>query len=418
MEREVGHVPLAQITGAVRNPKRHDGTGIAASIARFGLGELPMLDERTGRLVAGHGRIDQLAAMHAAGQPPPDGIQTDEHGGWLVPVIRGWASGSDAEADAYLVASNQLTVAGGWDEPELAALLAGLAAADATLLAVTGLGEDDLDRLLDRAGVRAVVSQVRGKDARAAGEAVSTAGDVWLCGPHRVACGDATDPGTLALAAADLEPGIVYTDPPYGISCVNPNGEIGSNSALYMPVTGDGTPDTAAAAFALLSAVYPAALQVWWGANHYAGTARLPDTRCWLIWDKDNAATDFADAELAWTNHPGSARLLRHRWNGLLKASERGIPRVHPNQKPVALAVWAFGVIDPKTGRKVVMDVFAGSGSTLIAAHETGRTAVLVEYEPHYVDVICARWQQLSGVKPVLEASGQAYDFTAANTPT
>ena len=73
----------------------------------------------------------------------------------------------------------------------------------------------------------------------------------------------------------------------------------------------------------------------------------------------------------------------------MLRASERG-KRVHPTQKPVALAEWAFSVIDPKSERKLVLDTFAGSGSTLIAAHNTGRAAALIEIEPAYVDVIAA----------------------------
>lgn len=109
--REVAYMPLAEIVAAPRNPKRHDHTGIQASIDEHGLAELPLLDERTGRLVAGHGRIDRLAVMHAAGQDPPDGVNVDPaSGAWLVPVIRGWSSRSDAAAEAYVIASNKLTM--------------------------------------------------------------------------------------------------------------------------------------------------------------------------------------------------------------------------------------------------------------------------------------------------------------------
>jgi hypothetical protein len=140
-------MPLPLIEAAPRNPKRHDAAGIRVSIERHGVAELPLLDERTGRLVAGHGRCDQLAAMHRAGQDPPDGVQVGADGIWLVPVLRGWASRSDAEAEAYVVASNKLTMNGGWDTTELPDILTDLA--QQGLLGLTGFDEDELAKLLD-----------------------------------------------------------------------------------------------------------------------------------------------------------------------------------------------------------------------------------------------------------------------------
>lgn len=185
-------------------------------------------------------------------------------------------------------------------------------------------------------------------------------------------------------------------------------------STRYPAFAGDDSPDTAVAAFGTLYERFPKARHVWWGGNHYAASAGLPDSSCWLVWDKENGATHFADAELAWTNHGGAVRMFRHQWNGMLRASERGKgSRVHPTQKPVALATWAFGVVDPGGKTETVLDAFGGSGSTLIAAHETGRTAYVVELAPAYVDVICRRFQQHTGTKPVLEATGEPHDFIA-----
>lgn len=221
---------------------------------------------------------------------------------------------------------------------------------------------------------------------------------------HRLLCGDATSPDDLARVTEGLGTvGIVYTDPPYGISAVPKDGGVSrgklATAAKYMQVAGDETTETVTDAFRLLMAEFPQAMHVWWGGNHYAASAGLPDSSCWLVWDKDNHGNDFADAELAWTNHHGAVRMLTHMWNGMLRASERG-KRVHPTQKPCALAEWAFSVIDPKAERTVVLDAFAGSGSTLIAAHQTGRTAALLEMEPAYCDVIAARWEQATGIKP------------------
>lgn len=144
-QRRIEMMPLASISGASRNPKKHAKDDIAASIGRFGYVEPCVFDERTGRLVAGHGRIESLRAAKGKGDSPPQGVETVD-GEWLVPVLRGWASRSDAEADAYLVASNQLTTKGGWDDAELASLLDGLE--KQASLEGTGYTPDDVEDLL------------------------------------------------------------------------------------------------------------------------------------------------------------------------------------------------------------------------------------------------------------------------------
>lgn len=260
---------------------------------------------------------------------------------------------------------------------------------------------------------------------------VTRHGDLWLLGPHRLLCGDATNPDQLATAVGDLTPGIVYTDPPYGVSVVKSGrvgaagpfggvqktrGKVGVSviaaAADYPVITGDDSTDAAADAFRLLSGTYPNIPHTWWGANYYTDAVPLPGASCWLIWDKENDGNTFADAELAWTNHDGPVRIFRHQWQGMIRASERGSKRVHPTQKPVALAVWAFHQIKAPPDAPV-FDVFAGSGSTLIAAHQTNRPAVLMEIEPAYCDVICRRWQEHTDIPPILATTGQAHDFTS-----
>ncbi len=150
--RRVEYMPLAEVRPALRNPKKHDAAGLTASIGRFGVAEVPLLDERTGRLVAGHGRVDQLTAMCAAGQQPPDGVRVDGNGRWLVPILRGWASRSDHEAEAYLVASNSLSSLPGWEDEGLAGILSDLRDVDPDLMTLTGYDDDSLEELLTRAG--------------------------------------------------------------------------------------------------------------------------------------------------------------------------------------------------------------------------------------------------------------------------
>src|ERR1039458_6034230 len=136
-------------------------------------------------------------------------------------------------------------------------------------------------------------------------EPVTRPGELWLLGPPRLLCGDATSPGDLARVMEGLgTPGIVYTDPPYGVDVVSRIGKVGGGgpfggvkankggkviaSSVYRPVAGDETTDVARDAFALLSAEFSDALHVWWGGNHYTASAGLPDSSCWLVWDKEN----------------------------------------------------------------------------------------------------------------------------------
>lgn len=143
----IERVPLDSIEESPTNPKNHDEAGIAESIEEHGLAELPMIDDRTGWLEAGHGRIRHLRARKQAGEPPPDGVEALEDGTWLVPVIRGWASRDAHQAARYLVASNQLTISGGWHQDQLAEMLAELQREEPGLLG-TGYAVPDLDLLL------------------------------------------------------------------------------------------------------------------------------------------------------------------------------------------------------------------------------------------------------------------------------
>ncbi|WP_431935825.1 DNA methyltransferase [Micromonospora sp. RP3T] len=231
------YMRLPDIAAALRNPKQHAEHDINNSIRQFGLAELPTLDERTGRLVAGHGRLDQLTAMRAANNPPPRYVQVDDDGEWLVPVERGWESEDDDAAAAYLVASNNLTTKGGWDRDELGALLLDINAADHSLYLATGMTDDDLTALLDAANSTGGGDGGGGGGARLTdddeipeqpADPITQPGDLWQLGAHRIICGDTTDPATVARlftahgdgphGLAALPPAVViHADPPYGM---------------------------------------------------------------------------------------------------------------------------------------------------------------------------------------------------------
>lgn len=145
----VEYVDLDTLVGATRNPKNHELAAIRASIARFGFVTPAVLDGRTGRLVVGHGRTKALRAMKDDGETPPQGVTLGAAGEWLVPVNYGWASRSDAEAEAYLVVDNQHTIAGGWDDPELSQLVMSLNEVDPTLVELLGFDDDVLATLIE-----------------------------------------------------------------------------------------------------------------------------------------------------------------------------------------------------------------------------------------------------------------------------
>lgn len=138
-ERRLEYLPLHGLRPDPRNPKGHAAELLDQSLARFGFTEPVMIDERTGLLVAGHGRRERLLAQHAAASERPDGLTEDDAGEWYLPVVRGWASKDDEEAYAYLLASNRLTELGGWNARQLWTLLDRLAQDPAKLL---GTGHD------------------------------------------------------------------------------------------------------------------------------------------------------------------------------------------------------------------------------------------------------------------------------------
>lgn len=148
--REIIYMPLGGLPPAAVNPKRHDIEAIVASLDRFGWTNPALLDERTGRLVAGHGRREACISIRARGETPPSGVLVDDDGEWLVPVVRGWASRNDTEAAAYIVADNRLTEAGGWYMTDLAQLLEDVLTDDVTLVETMGYNDEDLDELLRR----------------------------------------------------------------------------------------------------------------------------------------------------------------------------------------------------------------------------------------------------------------------------
>ena len=235
-------------------------------------------------------------------------------------------------------------------------------------------------------------------------------GDIWQLGEHRLMCGDSTDAAQVALLMNGAKADLSLTDPPYGIAIVKAQGKIGGDkpatfggkiggdhrvvATVYHEIKGDETTDTARLSYEIMKDV--SRNQVIFGGNYF--TDFLPPKPCWVVWDKMNGDSVFADVELAWTSFDHGARLYQWLWNGMSRAGDRkteGDKRMHPTQKPVGL--FAKIIEEFSKEGETILDLFAGSGCTVIASEQTKRVAYLMEYEPHYCDVIISRWETFTG---------------------
>lgn len=216
-EPSIEYMNLTALVAADKNPKRHDRGTIKASIRRFGFVAPLILNEATGRLVEGHGRLECLHEMRAAGEPPPKRIGSDASNMWLVPVVRGLSFNDENEAQAYLIAANRLVELGGWDSSEIAESLEQVRASSS--LEGIGYSSRELDKLLARvAARRAEPKEVEIPSLKKAGTTITQAGDVWKLGVHRLICGDSTLPETWGalMLKNELAPNLI-ADPPYGM---------------------------------------------------------------------------------------------------------------------------------------------------------------------------------------------------------
>jgi hypothetical protein len=165
LPRRTDYMRVDEMVEAELNPKGHDAVRIRGSIERWGFLEQAVLDERTGRLVHGHGRLHQVLALRADGQQPPDGVVLDDDGNWLWPVTRGWSSRSDAEAHQVGVTLNRLTEVGGWSDLQtLTAILDEANEMEPDLAVLMGFGGEDIDKLHAQLAAAGAGEGVEGDD--------------------------------------------------------------------------------------------------------------------------------------------------------------------------------------------------------------------------------------------------------------
>jgi DNA modification methylase len=243
---------------------------------------------------------------------------------------------------------------------------------------------------------------------------ITKRGDIWLLGNHRLMCGDSTMIDDVEKLMNGEKADLVHTDPPYGIKEKGDRTKRNGKNSLRAGVSyvdfDDSSTDAAVMAYDICENILKIPRQVWWGANYYCH--HLPMGNNWFVWDKrvEDKQRDFnSDCELAWVKSKfSSVRIFRHLWKGLIKESERGQARVHPTQKPIALTEWCFDYY--KDDLKNVLDLFGGSGSTLIACENKNKSCFMMEFTEHYCDVIINRWQNFTGKKATLESNGKTYE--------
>lgn len=181
----------------------------------------------------------------------------------------------------------------------------------------------------------------------------------------------------------------VITDPPYGIGEAAGKNASRGKLAKVTVFDNDDWDNAPASTEQLAAAISISIEQVIFGGNYFD----LPPSSCWLIWDKVNGKSDFADCELAWTNINGAARLKRYQWAGMLQENMKNKEiRVHPTQKPVPVMEWA--ITNCKKDPQTILDPFMGSGTTGVACMNLGRKFIGIEIEPKYFDIACERIEQ------------------------
>jgi len=180
---------------------------------------------------------------------------------------------------------------------------------------------------------------------------------------------------------------LLLTDPPYGINADKKRADTGRNKHIRQRDYGETNWDEKPIEWTLIRGFIDlAAKSCVWGGNYYP----VPPSSSWLVWDKETGENLYADCELAWTNYGGAVRIKHHKWHGFLrKNNER---RDHPTQKPLALMTWCIQLAGDDV--KIILDPFAGSGTTGRAAKDLQRKCVLIEREERYCEIAAKRMLQ------------------------
>lgn len=378
-------VSVSDLIPYVLNSRSHSDeqvAQIASSIREFGFTN-PVLIDADNNLIAGHGRV--LAARKINLETVP------------AIVVTGL---DDRKRRALVIADNKLALNADWDEAALRVELEDLAGDFGELM---GFSEDELVSLLKQDASDGLTDEDAVPDTPE--RPVTVEGDVWVLGNHRLMCGDSTSIDAVEKLMDGNAVDMVFTDPPYNVSF---NGRSGKHDVIKNDnLSEQDFSDFIEGMIATIKAVSPAVYYIWCNWNFYGILQGKLDYKTCIVWAK---------------NVFGMGNGYRHQhefclFNGKIDETiknesdlwsvKKDHGYVHPTQKPVELSVRAFGNHIKLIN---VLDLFGGSGSTMIGAEQTGRNCYMMELDPKYCDVIIQRWQDYTGKHATLESTGQKYD--------
>jgi len=366
---------------------------IKESIGRYGAARSIVIDEDN-RILAGNGTIE---GAKAAGIKNVRIIETD--GTEVIAVKR--TGLTEDEKIGLALADNRTSDLSEWDQEMLRRL-------SEEHDISPWFDQDDLDELLAVTELEPEEGNTDPDDVPETPEdPITKLGDLWILGNHRLLCGDSTNPQHVERLMDGKKADMVYCDPPYGMnlntdysqlkgSAKSPN----AKGYKWKEVIGD---DRDYDPSPLIAYFQDTPEQFWWGADYYFEC--LPRNGSLLVWqkrDKADAEMIGNDFEICWSRQRHKKATFWKRWVGF-DSVEKGEKRVHPTQKPVDLHCWVFDQWG-KSG-DLVVDLYGGSGSTLIACEKTSRHCRMMELDPAYCDVIVKRWEDFTGNTAVCEPS-------------
>ena len=384
---QIKMLAVDKIIPYVKNSRTHSDeqvAQVAASIKEFGFTN-PILLDKENVIIAGHGRM--LAAQRL-------GLSE-------VPCIR-LDHLTEAQKKAYIIADNKLALNAGWDS-ELLGLELGELRDEGFDISLTGFTEEELAGLI----VEEIPEGLTDEDQvpEVPENPITVHGDIWVLGNHRLMCGDSTSIDAVEKLMNGKSVDMIFTDPPYNVAF---NGRSGKHEVIKNDnlAENDFNSFIEQVCQTILS-INPKVYYIWCNWKFYAVLQSRLEYKACIVWAK---------------NVFGMGNGYRHQhefclFNGNIDEQiknesdlweiKKDSKYVHPTQKPVALSVRAFSnhirLIN-------VLDLFGGSGSTLLGAEQTGRNSFIMELDAKYCDVIINRWQDFTGKEAILESTGDKYN--------
>jgi DNA modification methylase len=425
---KIEHCPPGDLKPYARNARTHTKkqvAQIAASIDRFGFNN-PVLVDKGGVIIAGHGRVEAAKSL---------GLET-------VPIIR-LEHLTDPQRRAYIIADNRLAEKAGWDHEILAIELQNLMADDLDFdVSITGFEMPEIDVLIEQLEPQPDKADPADHVPAVKDTAFTQLGDIWQIGPHRLICGDSTDPKTYARLIDGERAQMVFTDPPYNVPIDGHVSGLGEKKHREFAMASGEMSEAEFTNFlrSVFANLADASVD---GAIHFiamdwrhmrevlaAGDEAYTEHKNLCVWSKTNGGMGSlyrSQHELFFVYKAGTAPHInnvelgkhgRYRTNvwQYAGANAFGATRdddleMHPTVKPVALVMDA--ILDCSKRGGLVLDAFGGSGTTLVAAHKTGRRGYAIELDPHYCDVIVRRLTKLTRHEAVLAATGETFEAVA-----